>query len=55
MEETPKLRVVKKRTDPDTILVRCEQCGRWTPVEVNIKDLQVEIVGFKTSYKTVVQ
>ena len=55
MDETPKLRVIRKRTDPDTIMVHCEQCGRWTPVEVNINDLQVEIVGFKTTYKAAVQ
>ena len=54
MEPTPKLRIVKKRSDADRILVKCEQCGRWTPVDVSINDLVVEIRSFTTRYKAAI-
>jgi len=47
----PERKVVVQRTDPETIVVKCEQCGRWTPVEVRIGEMVVEIVKFQTHYR----
>ena len=35
----------------EEILVKCEQCGRWTPVTVTVDGLEFELKGFKVHYR----